>query len=151
MAAEPPLPPKTAVQFSIIWDIWHLRFFNNDTFEILQVSRKNRREIWKKKLYSDEWKWSNLARRQKQNCGGKRWFSAGATVPPPFLHNSKLFYTKATAVPKFRPVTLLWAEIMRVFMDKTYQIPHSFLVVHLIHLIVWCQKWETEDSDLLKI
>ena len=44
---------------------------------------------------------------------GKK-ISVGAVVPPPFLHSSILFSTKTTAVPNFRAVTLLWAEIMHV-------------------------------------
>ena len=61
-------------------------------FEILQVSREN-----------------NLAKKGKKN-------SAGAAVPPPFLHSSILFSTKATAVPNCRFITLLWAEIMHVLL-----------------------------------
>ena len=57
---------------------------------------------------------SNLAKKRHKNFGGERRLSAGVAVPPPFLHSSILFSTKATAVPNFRAVTLLWDEIMRV-------------------------------------
>ena len=56
--------------------------------------------------------------RKKANkkFGGKRWFSAGAVDSPPLLHSFILFSLKASAVPNFRAVTLLWAEIMRVLL-----------------------------------
>ena len=54
-----------------------------------------------------------LWREKAKKFGGKRRFLAGAAVPPPFLHSSILFSTKATVVLNFRAVTLLWAEIMR--------------------------------------
>ena len=50
-----------------------------------------------------------MVRKSKKTFGMKRQFSAGAAVPPPFLHSSILFTTKATAVPN-------WAEIMRVLL-----------------------------------
>ena len=40
------------------------------------------------------------------------YWQKNSAVPAPFLHSSILFSTKATAVPNFRVITLLWAEIM---------------------------------------
>ena len=57
-----------------------------------------------------------LWREKAKKFGGKRRFSAGAAVPPPFLHSSILFFTKATAVPNFKAETLLWTEIMHVLL-----------------------------------
>ena len=48
-----------------------------------------------------------LWREKAKKLGGKRRFSVGAAVPPPFLHSSMLFSTNATVVPNFRAVTLL--------------------------------------------
>ena len=48
----------------------------------------------------------------------KRRFSAVAAVPPPFLHSSILFFTKATAMPNFRAVSLIWTEIMQLIFAK---------------------------------
>ena len=69
--------------------------FNIDMFEILPVSRKNVREIFmRKKFISDDLELYNLAKKVKKYFGGKRGFSAGAAVLPPFLHSSILFSQK---------------------------------------------------------
>ena len=54
--------------------------------------------------------------KQKKISAGNGGLSVGAAVSPPFLHSSILFFTKETAVPNFRAVTLLWAEIMRILL-----------------------------------
>ena len=78
-----------------------------------------------------------MARKGKKKFGGKRRFSAGAAVPPPFLHSSIFFTTKATAVQNFRAVTLLWAKIMQVLLSfqkvahppPPFKIRGSFIVL----------------------
>ena len=79
-----------------------------------QVSKENIWEIlWKKnKFYLDDSKLFILARKGKKKFGGKLRFSAGAVVPPPFLHDSILYLFKATAMPNLRAVTRYLVEIL---------------------------------------
>ena len=70
----------------------------------------------KKKVYLRLLKIVYYGEKRQKNIGGKRRFSAEAAFAPPFLHSSILFSTKTTAVPNFRAVTLLWAEIMHVLL-----------------------------------
>ena len=64
----------------------------------------------KQKFISDDWKLSNLAIKVIENFGGKLQFSAGAAIPPPFLHSSILYLFKATAMSNLWAVTLYLVE-----------------------------------------
>ena len=80
---------------------------------LLKNSSENIRDMFmKQKFISDDWKLSNLAKKVIENFGGKLQFSAGAAIPPPFLHSSILHLLKATTMPNIRAVTLYWVEFL---------------------------------------
>ena len=79
----------------------------------LKVSSANRREIFiLKKSFSQMIENCLIWRESTNKIGGKRRFSAGAAIPPPFIHSSKLYFFKRTAMQNLRAVTLYLIEFL---------------------------------------
>ena len=141
-AAEPPLPPKPPFpaefflpflailprQFSIIWNklffIQISLFPYNFAWIFYTCNLFYYWHVWN--ITSVIWKYKGNFYEQKslsqmiEDCliwrekATNRRFSAGAAVPPPFLHNSILYLFKATAMPNLRAVTLYLVEFLRL-------------------------------------